>query len=164
MSRALLVVLAAVCTLSGAGGATACVSLVPAERLPGETDAQLVDRAKRMHQDDLRSRADAVFLAQVSAARMVGQLAADYTLTPFYPLYDSAPSPETVVVRDSPIITGCHVRPELGHVYAVYAEQSASGWRVIEIVRHGDLQDRPPGLPTARDVARGDYALPAYAD
>lgn len=117
-----------------------------------------------MHQDDLRAQADAVFLAQVSAARMVGQLAADYTLTPFYPLYESAPLPETVILRGSPMITDCSVRPELGHVYAVYAERSDSGWRVIEIVRHGDLQDRPPGMPTARDVARGGYALPTYVE
>ena len=132
-------------------------------RLPGETDVQLADRTRRAHQDELRSRATSVFLAQVSAARMTSRTDAEYTLTPFFPLYDTTPPEQAVTLHDSPVSTACEVEPELGHIYVVYAEQQAAGWRVIEIVRHDNLQDPPPGMPTARDVARGIYAPPAPA-
>lgn len=96
MIRPALAVIAVLCALSVAPGALACVSLVPAERLPGETEADLIGRAKRMHQDELRAGSESVYLAQVSAARMVGQLEADYTLTPIHPLYDT-PCPTSLL-------------------------------------------------------------------
>ena len=160
MIRPALAVVAAICALSGAPGALACVSLVPAERFPGETEAQLIDRARRMHQVDLRARADSVFLGQVSAARMVGQIEADYTLTPIYPLYDIAAPTEALVLRGSPLVSSCSLQPELGRIYVVYAERTGNVWRVIDLIQHADLQDRPPGMPTARDLARGLYLLP----
>lgn len=164
MKQSALAVALAVCALSAAPEALACPSIVPAERLPGETDTQLADRGRRILQEDLRERADSIFLAQVSASRMVGQSEADYTLTPVFPLYDTVPPDEAPVLRGSPIVTSCSVQPELGRVFVVYAERTTDGWRVIELVRHGDLQDRPPGMPTARDVARGMYALPTYGE
>lgn len=164
MRRALLAATTlAVFSLSAAPTATAC-GIAFVDRLPGPTDAQRVDRGKRMHQDDLRAQADSVFLAQVSATRMVGRGDADYTLTPFFPLYDTPQPERSVTLRDSPLTIDCEVKPELGRVYAVYAERAADGWRVIELVRHADFQDRPPGMPTAREVARGMYDLPAYPE
>lgn len=163
MRHTLLAVVFAGCAMSAASAATAC-GVVLSHRLPGETDAELVTRTERVRQDGLRARAESVFLAQVSAARMVGQSDGEYTLTPFFPLYDTPQPAQTVTMRDSPMSTACEVEPELGRVYVVYAERQGAGWRVIEIVRHTDLKDRPPGMPTARDVARGMYPLPEYPE
>lgn len=163
--RALALIAAVtLCTLATTPAASAC-GYVLSPRLPGETDAQLIDRTRRARQDDLRARADSVFLAQVNAARMVADGKAEYTLTPFFPLYDTAPPPLAVSAYGSPGSgNACEVEPELAHVYVVYAERLETGWRVIETIRHGDLQDRPPGMPTTRDVARGLYPLPTYPD
>jgi hypothetical protein len=158
-----LVAAAALCTIIPAPAANACGYLL-SPRLPGETDAQLFARTRRAHQDGLRARADSVFLAQVSAARMIGDGDAEYSLTPFFPLYDTALPPQAVTTWDSPMSKACEVEPELAQVYVVYAERLDAGWRVIEIIRHGDLQDPPPGMPTAREMARGRYALPTYPE
>ncbi|RZJ42377.1 MAG: hypothetical protein EON87_14730 [Brevundimonas sp.] len=164
MKRITLGLTIALAALSLGTAATACSALLPHPALPGETSAQLIARGKRMHQDALRTRADSVFLAQVSAARMIGQLDAEYTLTPFFALYDTSQPDAPVVMNDSPLVTACEVEPDLGRVYVVYAARHETGWRVIEIVRHADLQDPPPGMPTARDMARGFYQLPTYPD
>lgn len=140
----------------------ACASLVAYPALPGETTEQGIARAKRMRQDELRTRADSVFLAQVSAARMISRADAEYTLIPFFPLYDTPQPDASVSLIDSPLSYACEVEPELAAVYVVYAARHEGGWRVIEIIRHGDLQDRPPGMPTAHDVARGFYELPYH--
>lgn len=163
MKRLVPAIAAALCTLAISPSATACgILLTP--RVPDETDSQLVARTKRVQQEDLRARVDAVFLAQVSAARMVGASDAEYTLTPFFPLYDTTSPDEAVTMHDSPMSTACEVEPELGQVYVVYAEREDEGWRVIQLVRHSEFQDRPPGMPTARDVARGFYTLPTYPE
>ena len=164
MKRTILGVLVALGALSLGTAASACPSAVPHPTLPGETDAQLAARGKRMHQDALRTRADSVFLAQVSAARMIGRLDAEYTLTPFFALYQTPQPDAPVVMNDSPLVTACEVEPDLGRVYVVYAERRETGWRVIEIVRHADFQDSPPAAPGARDVARGFYQLPTYPE
>ncbi len=149
---------------AAAPDATACVSAVPYPTLPGETDAQLAARGKRMLEENLRAQADAVFLAQVSEARMAGALEADFTLTPLFALYDT-PSPTGAVIIRSPVLPlSCGVQPEMGRLYVVYANRGETGWRVNQLVRHEDFQDPPPGMPTARDVARGFYQLPTYSD
>jgi len=148
--------------LLAAAPAFACTSLVAYPAIPGETTEQGIARAKRMRQDDLRARADSVFLAQVSAARMISRTDAEYTLTPFFPLYGT-PQPEApLTMQDSPFSVACEVEPDLGSLYVVYAERQQTGWRVIVILPHADLQDRPPGMPTAREVARGFYELPDH--
>ena len=164
MNRATLTVAVVLCSLLVAPAVSACVSIVPANRLPGETDAQLADRGRRIQQNAHRAAADSVFLARVSSARMVGRLEADYTLTPFFPLYDTAPPADPVTLRASPLIVSCSPVPELGHVYVVYADRNGSNWTVTHIIGHDDLQDRPPGMPTARDTARGVYDLPSDVD
>jgi hypothetical protein len=163
MRRIIMATAAAACTLAAAPAATACgVLLVP--RLPDETEVELIARSERARQDELRAGADSVFLAQVSVARMVGDRDAVYTLTPFFPLYDTAQPGQAVTMHDSPMSNACEVEPELGGVYVVYAKREETGWRVTNLVKHGDFKDRPPGMPTARDVARGFYALPTYPE
>lgn len=164
MIRPALAVIAVLCALSVAPGALACVSLVPAERLPGETEADLIGRAKRMHQDELRAGSESVYLGsgqrREDGRPTRGRLHIDaYSPALRHPLPHEPP-----LLRASPLVTGCEVQPELGHVYVVYAERRGTGWRVIEIVRHADLQDRPPGMPTAREVARGIYPLRSYPE
>lgn len=152
--------LIAALVVAPASASFACSIALPYPALPGESTEQMIARAKRIHQDDLRSRADSVFLAQVSAARMISRTDAEYTLTPFFALYDT-PQPEApVTMLDSPLSYACEVEPELADLYVVYAERQETGWRVITILRHADLQDRPPGMPTAREVARGFYSPP----
>lgn len=159
MKRITLGLAIALTALSMGTAAAACPSVVPHPALPGETNAQLIARGQRMRQEQLRTEADAVFLAQVSEARMTAFLEADFTLTPILTLYDTAPT-SAVVMRSPVLPLSCGVQPELGRLYIVYADRSETGWRVNQLVRHEDLQDPPPGMPTARDVARGLYAGP----
>ena len=162
MKRTTLGVLVALGALSLGTAASACPSAVPHPTLPGETDAQLAARGKRLLQERLRAEADAVFLAQVSEARTTGSFEADFTLNPLFVLYDTAPPTGVVVMRSPVLPLSCGVQPELGRLYVVYANRGEAGWRVDQLIRHEDFQDPPPGMPTARDVARRMYAPPDY--
>jgi hypothetical protein len=150
----------ALCLLAPAGAAVACNSSVPLPALPGETGVELIARGHRMRQDGFRAQADAVFLARVDAARMVTSWEANYSLTPLFALYGTDGPADDLVLRSPVLQLTCDVQPELGRLYIVYADRDGASWRVNQLVRHEDFQDRPPGMPTARDVARGFYAPP----
>ncbi len=149
--------------LASAVEVAACVSVVPADRLPGETDAQLIDRAQRMRQDELRASSDSVFLAQVSAARLVAPFEAEFSLMPIAPLYDM-PLPPAPLFRRGSLFATCDVQMELGQILVVYADRDENGWRVVQVLEYARLQDRPPDMPTPRDIARGVFPLPDYSD
>ncbi len=160
MRRIALGLVSALCLLAPAGAAVACNSSVPLPALPGETGVELIARGHRMRQDGFRAQADAVFLARVDAARLVTSWEANYSLNPLFALYDTDAPVEPVVLRSPILQLTCDVQPELGRLYIVYADRDGASWRVNQLVRHEDFQDRPPGMPTARDVGRGFYAPP----
>lgn len=166
MRRFILAFGASLVVLAAATTVAACASVVPADRLPGETDAQLVARARQMRQADLRQASDSVYLAQVSAGRLVDSFTAEYSFEPFFPLYGEAPPADPLTMRSHLGQSSCDVQPELGGIFVVYAKRTSDGWQVHALVRHVDLQDRPPGAPSARDFARGatSVPLPRYSD
>lgn len=154
---------ATILVLAAAPVALACNSIVLVPAFPGETEVQQVARWRRAQQDGYRAEADAVFLAQVSAARMMTSWTANYTLTPLFALYETPPVTDDVVMASPVLKMSCDVQPELGGLYIVYADRDGANWSVNHLVRHEDLQDRPSGMPSPRDVARG-YYMPPPAD
>lgn len=141
--RLTLVMTAALLSLAmPAGHAVACASIVPADIRPGETDQQRVNRGLKDRQDELRRRADSVFVAQVSAARMTSISETDFTLTPVFALYDS-PLPDDTVTRRGSLTPTCEVPMNLGQFLVVYAERSDAGWRTLDIVEIERLQNPP---------------------
>lgn len=163
--RLTLVMTAALLSLAmPAGHAVACASIVPADIRPGETDQQRVNRGLKDRQDELRRRADSVFVAQVSAARMTGLIEADFTLTPVFALYDS-PIPDDAVTRRGSLTPTCEVAMALGQFLVVYAERSDTGWRTLDIVQTDRLQDPPADFRhRIRDYFRGLAQTPVDPD
>jgi len=156
----IVVLFAGLCPLANA---RACPSLVPADQEVGETDEHRIARGKAEFQDGLRARSDAVFLAQVSAARMVSPNDAVFTLTPLTPLYE-APEPSDPVTVQASLFVTCGVQPTLGSYMVVYAKAEAQGWRVIDLVLPADIQNPPPALARVmRDTARGLRPGPDYS-
>lgn len=142
MKRALLMTAALLSLVMPSGHAVACASIIPADIRADETDQQRINRGLKDRQDELRRRADSVFVAQVSAARMTDAIEADFTLTPVFALYDSL-LPDDAVTRRGSLTPTCEVPMNLGQFLVVYAERSDTGWRTLDVVEIERLQNAP---------------------
>ena len=142
--------------------AQACAPLQIIEQ-NGDTYPANSPRGWARQQAEWRSQSDAVFLAQVSASRLARDYGVVFTFTPIAPLYDtSLPEPPPTLARNRG--NTCNRPLELGDFVVVYADGADPAWTVVGFAPLGELQDRPPGLPTERDLSRGLYPLPAYPE
>jgi hypothetical protein len=142
--------------------ALACVPLAYVDQ-NGETYPMNSPRGWAREQAAWRARAEAVFLAQVSAVRLARGYSVAFTFTPIAPLYDTPlPDPVPMLRRDRG--NTCNEPLEVGDYVVVYADQTDGAWTVVGFAPLGRLQDRPPGIPTERDLSRGLYPLPDYPE
>lgn len=155
-----LAVLAAACLPVGA--AYACAPLMIIEE-NGDSYAAESPRGWARQQAEWRAASDAVFIAQVSAVRLARDYHAVFTLTPIAPVYDT-PLPEPAPALTRHRGDTCNKPLKLGDYVAVYADQTGEAWTVVGFAPLGRLQDRPPGLPTERDLSRGLYPTPDYPE
>ena len=146
-----------------ASAAQACAPVMILE--PGaEPYPAASPRGWAREQDAWRAEASTVFLAQVSALRLLDQDEVAITLQPFHALYGtSSPNSSLTLTRDRG--NTCN-RPALAlaDIVVVYATASAGAWRIVGVAAFEELQDRPPGTPTPREIGRGVFPLPDYRD
>lgn len=143
--------------------AQACTPLIAIDPVTGETYGSGSPEWWRREQAEWRARSNAVFLAQVSATRMLDQDQVAITLHPIYGLYGGAPAetPLTVTRRRG---NTCNRPLDLADIVVVYAARSGPDWSIVGFAALGELLDRPPGMPTERDFARGIFPLRDYPD
>ena len=144
--------------------AQACTALIATDPVTGETYSSSSPEGFRREQAGWRAQSDAVFLAQVSATRMLDQNQVIIILQPIYALYDSTP-PEAALTLTRHRGNTCNRPPlALADVVVVYAARSDGAWSIVGVAALEELQDRPTEMPTQRDMARGIFPLPDYPD
>lgn len=143
--------------------AQACSGLIGRETVTGETYSSDSPEWFRREQAGWRAQSDAVFLAQVSATRMLDQSQVAITLHPIHGLYDTAPPAGPLILTRHRGNT-CNRPLDLGDVVVIYAARSGPDWSIVGFAAMRELQDRPAGMPTERDFARGFFELPDYPD
>ncbi|NJC41168.1 hypothetical protein GGQ87_001426 [Brevundimonas alba] len=164
MSRILLAGVAAISATAclPASTAEACAPLAVVEP-NGESYPVNSPRGWARQQAEWRLRSKAVFLAQVSGQRLARDYGVVFTFSPIAPLYDTAlPDPVPALARHRG--DTCNRPLDLADFVIVYADQTDAGWTVVGFAPLAELQDRPPELPTERQLSRSLYPVPDYPE